>query len=37
MSVISPVAAQFEAYNAHDIDSFMAFFAEDFKAIACPL
>lgn len=36
MSAIRPVAAQFEAYNAHDIDAFMACFADDFKGYRMP-
>lgn len=36
MSVTRPVAAQFEAYNAHDIDAFMACFADDFKGYRMP-
>lgn len=36
MSVTRPVAAQFEAYNAHDIDAFMACFAEDFRGYRMP-
>lgn len=36
MSVTRPVAAQFKAYNAHEIDAFMACFAEDFKGYRMP-
>ncbi|MBN6033257.1 nuclear transport factor 2 family protein, partial [Pantoea ananatis] len=36
MSVTRPVAAQFEAYNAHDIDAFMACFADDFRGYRMP-
>ncbi|PKC36320.1 steroid delta-isomerase [Pantoea ananatis 15320] len=36
MSVTRPVAAQFEAYNAHDIEAFMACFAKDFKGYRMP-
>jgi len=31
MSVTQPVEAQFAAYNAHDLDAFVACFAPDFK------
>lgn len=36
MPVDSPVKAQFEAYNAHDIDAFIACFSEDFKGYRMP-
>lgn len=36
MSVESPVQAQFVAYNAHDIEAFIACFAEDFKGYRMP-
>ncbi|WP_299996354.1 nuclear transport factor 2 family protein [uncultured Cedecea sp.] len=36
MSVESPVQAQFEAYNAHDIEAFMSCFSEDFKGYRMP-
>lgn len=36
MSVELPVKAQFEAYNSHDIDAFMACFSDDFKAYRMP-
>ncbi|RYC40982.1 nuclear transport factor 2 family protein [Pectobacterium zantedeschiae] len=36
MSVDSPVKAQFEAYNAHDIEAFMSCFSEDFKGYRMP-
>jgi len=36
MSVVSPVEAQFVAYNAHDIEAFVACFAEDFKGYRMP-
>ncbi|MCS3429495.1 nuclear transport factor 2 family protein [Klebsiella sp. BIGb0407] len=36
MSVESPVEAQFIAYNAHDIDAFIACFADDFKGYRMP-
>lgn len=36
MSVNSPVQAQFEAYNAHDIEAFMSCFSEDFKGYRMP-
>ena len=36
MSAELPVAAQFAAYNAHDIDAFMACFAEAFRGYRMP-
>ena len=36
MSDVSPVEAQFKAYNAHDIEAFMCCFAEDFKGYRMP-
>lgn len=36
MSVDLPVRAQFDAYNAHDIDAFVSCFADDFKAYRMP-
>lgn len=36
MSVTQPVEAQFAAYNAHDLDAFMACFTEDFKGYRMP-
>lgn len=36
MSVITPVEAQMAAYNAHDLESFVACFAEEFKAYRMP-
>lgn len=36
MSVESPVKAQFEAYNAHDIDAFMSCFSDAFKGYRMP-
>lgn len=36
MSVESPVQAQFEAYNAHDIEAFMSCFSDDFKGYRMP-
>lgn len=36
MSVESPVQAQFEAYNAHDIEAFMACFSDEFKGYRMP-
>lgn len=36
MSFDSPVKAQFEAYNAHDIEAFMSCFSEDFKGYRMP-
>ncbi|ARW83605.1 MULTISPECIES: nuclear transport factor 2 family protein [Aeromonas] len=36
MSVTLPVEAQFAAYNAHDLDAFLACFAEDFKGYRMP-
>ncbi|EKP0261417.1 nuclear transport factor 2 family protein [Aeromonas sobria] len=36
MSITQPIEAQFEAYNAHDIDAFVACFAEDFKGYRMP-
>ncbi|VTN14276.1 Uncharacterized conserved protein [Raoultella terrigena] len=31
-----PVEKQFKAYNAHDINQFIACFSEDFKAYRMP-
>ena len=36
MSSDLPVKAQFEAYNAHDIEAFMSCFSEDFKGYRMP-
>jgi hypothetical protein len=36
MSAKSPVQAQFEAYNAHDIEAFMSCFSDDFKGYRMP-
>ncbi len=36
MSVATPVKAQFEAYNAHDIEAFMSCFADEFKGYRMP-
>jgi hypothetical protein len=36
MSVKSPVQAQFEAYNAHDIEAFMSCFSDEFKSYRMP-
>ncbi|MEL7628251.1 nuclear transport factor 2 family protein [Pectobacterium aroidearum] len=36
MSPELPVAAQFKAYNEHDIDAFVACFSPDFKAYRMP-
>ncbi|GKV75385.1 steroid Delta-isomerase [Pectobacterium carotovorum subsp. carotovorum] len=36
MSPESAVAAQFKAYNEHDIDAFVSCFAPDFKAYRMP-
>lgn len=36
MSVIRPVAAQFEAYNKHDINAFIDCFSEDFRGYRMP-
>ncbi|MGY3859732.1 nuclear transport factor 2 family protein [Aeromonas intestinalis] len=36
MSVTLPVEAQFAAYNAHDLEAFLACFAEDFKGYRMP-
>ncbi|MDF7651813.1 nuclear transport factor 2 family protein [Erwiniaceae bacterium L1_54_3] len=36
MSSDSPVKAQFEAYNAHDIEAFMSCFSDDFKGYRMP-
>ncbi len=36
MSVTQPVEAQFAAYNAHDLDAFVACFAPDFKGYRMP-
>ena len=36
MSIDAPVQAQFEAYNAHDIEAFMSCFSEDFKGYRMP-
>ena len=36
MPVIQPVEAQFAAYNAHDLDAFLACFAPDFKGYRMP-
>lgn len=36
MSVESPVKAQFEAYNAHDIEAFMACFSDEFRGYRMP-
>ncbi|SCC53857.1 SnoaL-like domain-containing protein [Kosakonia oryziphila] len=36
MSVVSPVEQQFAAYNAHDIEAFVACFSEDFTAYRLP-
>lgn len=34
--VITPVAAQFEAYNRRDLEAFTACFAEDFRSYRMP-
>ncbi|MEM6049468.1 nuclear transport factor 2 family protein [Erwinia sp. P7711] len=36
MSAESPVKAQFEAYNSHDIEAFMSCFSEEFKGYRMP-
>lgn len=36
MSATQPVEAQFAAYNAHDLDAFVACFAPDFKGYRMP-
>jgi len=36
MPVIQPVEAQFVAYNAHDLDAFVACFSPDFKGYRMP-
>ncbi len=36
MSVELPVKAQFEAYNAHDIEAFMSCFSDGFKGYRMP-
>ena len=36
MSVELPVEAQFNAYNAHDLEAFLACFAEAFKGYRMP-
>lgn len=36
MSVELPVEAQFNAYNAHDLEAFLACFADDFKGYRMP-
>lgn len=36
MSVTRAVAAQFEAYNQHDIDAFIDCFSEDFRGYRMP-
>ncbi|EXU77022.1 MULTISPECIES: nuclear transport factor 2 family protein [Erwinia] len=36
MSVDLPVKAQFAAYNAHDIEAFIACFADDFRGYRMP-
>lgn len=36
MSAESPVKAQFEAYNAHDIEAFICCFSDDFKGYRMP-
>ena len=36
MSVEFPVKAQFEAYNAHDIEAFMSCFSNEFKGYRMP-
>ncbi|WP_433635919.1 nuclear transport factor 2 family protein [Kluyvera georgiana] len=36
MSVESIVKAQFEAYNAHDIDGFISCFSDEFKGYRMP-
>ena len=36
MSVELPVQAQFTAYNAHNIEAFIACFSEDFKGYRMP-
>jgi len=36
MSVTQPVEAQFAAYNAHDLDAFVACFAPDFRGYRMP-
>lgn len=33
---LTPVAAQFEAYNRHDLPTFLACFAEDFRSYRMP-
>lgn len=33
---MTPVAAQFEAYNRHDLPAFLACFAEDFRSYRMP-
>ncbi|WP_323900068.1 nuclear transport factor 2 family protein [Aeromonas hydrophila] len=36
MSVELPVEAQFNAYNVHDLEAFLACFADDFKGYRMP-
>ncbi|MCZ4311667.1 nuclear transport factor 2 family protein, partial [Vibrio atlanticus] len=36
MSVELPVEAQFNAYNAHELEAFLACFADDFKGYRMP-
>jgi hypothetical protein len=36
MSIVAPVEKQFAAYNAHDIEMFVACFSEDFTAWRMP-
>ncbi|QJT12898.1 steroid delta-isomerase [Aeromonas sp. 2692-1] len=36
MSVELPVEAQFNAYNAHDLEAFLACFSEEFKGYRMP-
>lgn len=36
MSVTDPVICQFEAYNAHNLEAFVACFSEDFTAYRPP-
>ena len=33
---VAPVAAQFEAYNRHDLPAFLACFADDFRSYRMP-
>lgn len=34
--IVAPVVRQFEAYNRHDLDAFLACFADDFRSWRMP-